>query len=122
MRHWGKHCLANALACNRQIITNPRRLELFSQELVKKIDMIAYGPCRLAHFGLGNKSGWTMVQLIETSNITGHFCDESGDAYIDVFSCKDFDEAVVRAVIMDCLKPTMLDCKVVYRDAGARME
>jgi hypothetical protein len=25
--------------------------------------------------------GYSLVQLIETSAITGHFCDRSGDAY-----------------------------------------
>ena len=46
---------------------------------------------RAAH--VPQAAGYSLVQLIETSAITGHFCDASGDAYLDIFSCKDFDPA-----------------------------
>merc|ERR1712196_605715 len=39
-----------------------------------------------------NISGYTMYQMIETSNISGHFVDNTQDIYLDVFSCKEFDE------------------------------
>ena len=39
------------------------------------------------------------VQLIETSAITGHFCDRSGDAYIDILSCKDFQSELAVEVV-----------------------
>jgi len=32
-----------------------------------------------------------MFQLIETSLISGHFADSSNAAYIDIFSCKNYD-------------------------------
>jgi S-adenosylmethionine/arginine decarboxylase-like enzyme len=75
----------------------------------------------LKHFGEGNKSGYTLVQLIETSNITGHFCDDSGDAYLDVFSCKYFDENVVQHVVNTWFKPESIDMKVLSRDAKIAM-
>jgi hypothetical protein len=31
-----------------------------------------------------------------SSAITGHFCDSSGDAYIDILSCKDFQAELRR--------------------------
>src|SRR5262245_51794966 len=54
--------------------------------------MKAYGAPLLERFAehLPEAAGYSLVQLIETSAITGHFCDLSGDAYIDIFSCKDF--------------------------------
>lgn len=122
MKYWGKHLLANAYRCNPRLISCPKNIELFTTTLVKKIDMVAYGPCRLAHFGTGNKLGWTAFQMIETSSVVSHYCEENGDAYIDVFSCKDFDEAIVRAVVIDYFKPELLDSKVIYRQAGVKME
>ena len=45
------------------------------------------------------KSGWSVAQLIYTSTITCHFTDESGDFYLDVFSCKEFEiEKVIECV------------------------
>lgn len=122
MRYWGKHLLVNAAACNRQMISCPRTIELFTTNLVKDIKMVPYGKPSIQYFGHGNKAGYTLVQLIETSNITGHFTDEDGGAYIDVFSCKDFDEATVRDAVLYWFKPTALDTRVVYRQAGVRME
>ena len=52
-----------------------------------------YGQPMIEHFATHDdeKAGWSLVQLIETSSITGHFVDKNGDFYIDVFSCKEFD-------------------------------
>jgi len=36
--------------------------------------------------------GTSAVQFILTSNITIHTLDELGNVYVNVFSCKDFDE------------------------------
>jgi S-adenosylmethionine decarboxylase len=122
LKHWGHHLILNARRCNALSIQNPRIIELFATDMVKKIDMVAYGPPKLAHFGADNKSGWTLVQLIETSNIMGHFCDQSGDAYLDVFSCKPFDQYVARAVVESWFKPESVDMKLVKRDSKYLME
>ena len=63
--------------------------------------MEADGPPVLQRFAehVPEAAGYSLVQLIETSAITGHFCDKSGDAYIDVFSCKDFDTAAALDVV-----------------------
>ena len=36
-----------------------------------------------------------MTQLIETSLISGHFANDTNRAYLDIFSCKGYDPAVV---------------------------
>ena len=46
---------------------------------------------KLVHFGSGDKKGYPLLQLIETSNITAHFSEDTNAAYIDIFSCKEFD-------------------------------
>ena len=38
-----------------------------------------------------------MLQLIETSLISGHFANDTNRAYLDIFSCKAYDPAVVEA-------------------------
>jgi len=61
--------------------------------------MVAYGKPQIVMFGTGNKKGYTLVQLIETSNICAHFCEETNDMYLDVFSCKTFEPDLVRMVV-----------------------
>jgi hypothetical protein len=57
--------------------------------------MKRYGNCQIVHFGEGKVAGYSMVQLIETSLISGHFANESNAAYLDIFSCKSYDPAIV---------------------------
>lgn len=122
LRHWGHHCLMNARKCNSLAISSPRVIEHFTHDMVKRIEMVAYGQPQIQFFGSGNKSGYTLVQLIETSNITAHFCDETGDAYLDVFSCKWFDPMVAKRVVEEWFKPEHIDVMVVSRDARWAME
>ena len=84
---------------DKQTITN------FVKELVPAIGMEAHGEPQIEHFGVGNKAGYTLVQLITTSNICGHFCDESGDFYLDVFSCKEFQVVTVRNLVIKYFSP-----------------
>lgn len=53
--------------------------------------MVAHGPTYIERFGAGTLEGYSAMQFIETSSITIH-CDEVDKrAFIDIFSCKDFD-------------------------------
>jgi S-adenosylmethionine/arginine decarboxylase-like enzyme len=82
--------------------------------------MKAYGPPLLQHFAehLPEAAGYSLVQLIETSAITGHFCDTSGDAYIDIFSCKDFDAAVAVDVVREVFRPMHVNTLIPSRQAA----
>lgn len=93
---WGYHLIIDARRCEHHKITDAQNIYDFTKHLVKNIDMVAYGEPQIVKFGSGNKEGYTLVQLIETSNICAHFVDENDTFYLDVFSCKEFDpEAVV---------------------------
>lgn len=122
MQHWGHHLLLNARKCVPSTIRSRSVIEAFSHNLVKKIDMVAYGPPQIIMFGTGNKQGYTLVQLIETSNITGHFVEETDDMYLDVFSCKEFDPKTVEEVVAWYFGPKNIDTKFVSRDASIFMQ
>lgn len=122
MQYWGHHLLLNARRCVPATIRSKPLIEDFTRELVKKIDMVPYGKPQVVMFGSGNKKGYTLVQLIETSNITGHFVEETDDMYLDVFSCKDFDPETVQQVVDDYFRPKNMDTKFVSRDASIYMQ
>jgi S-adenosylmethionine/arginine decarboxylase-like enzyme len=63
--------------------------------LCELIGMKRYGDCQIVHFGEGRVAGYSMIQLIETSLISGHFANDTNRAYLDIFSCKDYDPSVV---------------------------
>lgn len=90
---WGHHLIIDAGGCAKACITDPEYLKVWVKDLVNVLKMKAYGEPLIVHFGTGEDhlAGWTVIQLIETSNIMAHFCDNTQQAYIDVFSCKPFD-------------------------------
>lgn len=97
--HWGYHLVLDCAECDHNAITSHDVIYNFTKQLVADINMIAYGEPQIVNFGTGNKAGYTLVQLIETSNICAHFVNENDTMYLDVFSCKPYDdETVVRLV------------------------
>lgn len=99
MTYWGYHMILDASTCIGPKIRCAKHITNFAKALVHKIDMVPYGEPQVVKFGSGNKAGYTLVQLIETSNICGHFVDETNDMYLDVFSCKPFDPYDVEAMV-----------------------
>jgi S-adenosylmethionine/arginine decarboxylase-like enzyme len=85
---WGMLTSINAFKCDRDIITSAEKLETFVKELCDLIKMDRFGRPVIVHFGREKKvEGFSLMQLIQTSNITGHFANELRAAYIDIFSC-----------------------------------
>jgi S-adenosylmethionine/arginine decarboxylase-like enzyme len=118
MQSWGHHLLINARRCAPNPIRSKPIIETFSRTLVKDIKMVPYGKPQVVMFGSGNKKGYTLVQLIETSNITGHFVEETNDMYLDVFSCKDFNPEKVQELIQKYFQPQSMQSLLVRRDAS----
>ena len=65
--------------------------------------MVAFGEPIIEHFATHdvNKAGHSMVQLIETSNLSAHFVDKDNTMYLDVFSCKPFSNDEVVATVKE---------------------
>lgn len=97
---WGYHAIVDASGCDHDAITSYDRIYAFVKQLVKDIDMVAYGEPQIVNFGSEDKAGYTLVQLIETSNICAHFVNELDEMYLDVFSCKSFDPTVVEDLVV----------------------
>jgi hypothetical protein len=115
---WGYHLILDSSKCMRGAIRCPRVITQFSDQLVKEIDMVPYGRPQVQHFGSGNKAGYTLVQLIETSNIVAHFVEETDDMYLDVFSCKPFYPDIVQKVVFRYFTPLNMNSRFLIRQAG----
>lgn len=116
---WGYHLMLDVAGCEAAKSTDPVHIAAFSRELVQRIGMIAYGEPQVVHFAdhCADKAGWTLVQLIETSNICAHFLDKNGDLYLDVFSCKEFNSETVRQTVREFFNPEYIRSNFTTRDA-----
>lgn len=117
IKSWGYHLLVNAAGCSADAIRSADTIRKFNNELIEKIDMVAYGKPRVVRFGSGRCQGYSLVQLIETSNITAHFVEETNDIYLDIFSCKSFNPSIALAVFNDYFGPSNLQTKFFKRQA-----
>ena len=117
LRTWGKHLVLDAAGCSPKRIGSATVIKNFTNDLVKQIDMVAYGEPQIVMFGTGNKKGYTLIQLIETSNIAGHFVEENNTMYLDVFSCKDFDPEIVKKLVHEYFHAQSFSSRVLLRQA-----
>ena len=116
---WGQHLVLDLGGCDREAITSADTIRAFSAALVEAIDMTAYGDPIIEHFATHSPeaAGFSLVQLIETSNICGHFSDLTGDAYLDVFSCKPFSNEIALGVCEKFFKPKTVTQRTLMRTA-----
>jgi S-adenosylmethionine/arginine decarboxylase-like enzyme len=90
---WGKSAAIDVFECEHSRLTDPELLKEFVAQVVKVVDMEAHGPCYVDRFGDGDLEGYSAMQFIKTSAITVHLDETNNRAFIDIFSCKDFDAA-----------------------------
>lgn len=90
--HWGISSSIDLYSCNPATIRDSKKIEQFVIELCDRIKMKRHGNCITENFGEDEKvAGYSMTQLIETSLISGHFANQTNNAYLDVFSCKFYE-------------------------------
>jgi len=99
MTYWGYHLILDCGQCNTVSMQDRTSVDTWIRQLVRDIDMEPIGPPQIEYTAghLADKAGFTVVQIIVTSSIVAHFVDQLGQIYLDVFSCKPFDPAVVEA-------------------------
>lgn len=92
---WGICTSVDLHDCIPERIRDAKQIEAYVVQLCELIEMKRFGACQIVNFGEGRVAGYSMVQLIETSLISGHFANDTNSAYLDIFSCKGYDPAVV---------------------------
>lgn len=97
---FGQELVLNLYDCNLETISSGEEIKRFVIELCDNvIHMKRYGEPLIPHFGHDNPvtSGYSLVQLIETSSVTAHFSEYKRSVYLNIFSCAWFDaEATTR--------------------------
>lgn len=89
---WGLSSTIDLHLCNPDFIKDASKIKQFVIELCDLIKMKRFGECKIVHFGSDEKAeGFSMIQLIDTSLISGHFSNKNNSVHLDVFSCKFYD-------------------------------
>jgi S-adenosylmethionine decarboxylase len=89
---WGISTAVDVYGCDPDTIRSLERIVQFTHELCDLLEVKRFGETRVVRFGDDPRVyGYSMVQLIETSLVSGHFAEDSNTVYLDIFSCKWYD-------------------------------
>ena len=101
-RSWGMALAVDLVGCDPAAIRDGDGIARFAVDLCDRIEMRRFGPATVVRFGADPRvSGYSLVQLIETSLVSGHFAEESDSAYLDIFSCKPYPPHAVLELARD---------------------
>lgn len=116
---WGWHLLLDCSGMNSAAINSPLTIELFIENVIKGIDMVPIGGPQIMWCDTHEeeKKGYTFIQIIETSNIIGHLCSHDDTGYIDVWSCKPYDQGKVIELVKKFFEPVGIRTQFVERVA-----
>lgn len=113
---WGVECSIDLKGCEPEAIRSAKKLRQFIIEICDHIKVRRYGDPIIENFGEKEEiAGYSIVQLIETSLISGHFVDNTNAAYINLFSCKAFDPVKAANFTKDFFRAENCEFIVNYR-------
>jgi S-adenosylmethionine decarboxylase len=117
---WGYHLILDCSGCDESKMKNRDNVYHWISNLVEDIDMEPIGEPRIEYTAEHdeNKAGFTVVQVIVTSSITAHFIDKLGHIYLDVFSCKEFDQSIIEKSVKNYFDAEKIRKYYITRQAG----
>jgi S-adenosylmethionine/arginine decarboxylase-like enzyme len=113
---WGLCTCIDLKGCDPATIRDAERIRRYVIEVCDLIRMKRFGEPQVVHFGPNERvAGYSMTQLIETSLISGHFANEANAAYIDIFSCKEYEPGVAAEFTRQFFGADSVSFQVVLR-------
>lgn len=89
---WGLVTALDLHNCNPETIRSADKIYEFTVELCDRIKVNRFGEPVIVNFGADERvAGYSLVQLIETSLVSGHFANLTNRVYLDIFSCAYYD-------------------------------
>lgn len=114
---YGYELILDLYDCNPKIIRSRKDIQNYIDLLCRTIKMKKYGRALIPHFGEKRPytKGYSLVQLIETSSITGHFSELWNSAHINIFSCKKYDPKKATALSKEFFQAKRISRRFILR-------
>lgn len=117
---WGMATSVDIHNCNPNTIRNKDAIKRFTKELCRRLGVKMFGETTVVNFGADPRvSGFSLVQLIETSLVSGHFANKTNSVYLDVFSCKFYDAREIIDFALSFFEGTSHNAHCILRGCGA---
>jgi len=127
MEIFGKELILDLHNCDTSKFTR-KHIRNYFKKLCELIDMVRETLTWWDYYGVPKEDlpleehlrGISAVQFIRTSNITIHTLDLTGDIYLNIFSCKDYDENKVKQFSKEWFRGKITKSTVVDRFKGGK--
>lgn len=119
---YGKELILDIHNCDPSTFTR-KSIKKYFEEVCTLIDMERCKLCWWDDYGVPAQEqetephlkGTTAIQFISTSNITIHTLDLMKNVYLNIFSCKDFDQDVVKNISEKWFKGKIVNSHFIER-------
>jgi S-adenosylmethionine/arginine decarboxylase-like enzyme len=120
---WGIDTAIDLFDCDPIAIRDPGFIRSFAVDLCETIQMGQYSEPLVIRFGDDpDVCGFTLVQLIETSDIVAHFIEQVNAACLHVFSCSAYSPCQIAAFCQRWFHAQGVQLSVVFRGSRQRIE
>jgi S-adenosylmethionine/arginine decarboxylase-like enzyme len=101
-KSWGISASVDLHSCKPESIRDAEKINEFVVKICDLIKVNRFGECTVVDFGTSEEvQGFSIVQLIDTSLVSGHFANKTNNVYLDIFSCKYFNPKEVAEFCKD---------------------
>jgi len=116
-KKYGYELIMDLYGCDIKVLTSKKKLQQYVDKLCRLIKMKKFGKTLIPYFGdkAAYTKGYSLVQLIETSSITGHFSDLWETAYINIFSCKGYDHKKAKKFTKEFFQAKKVKTRFIIR-------
>jgi S-adenosylmethionine decarboxylase len=114
---FGPHLTLDAVGCPKELLMDLDRLAKFLDKLPESIGMTKIMPPYVFRYcGLVEEdAGISGVVLLAESHASCHFFEHKETAFLDIFSCKDFDVQKAIAEFSAIYKPVRTEHRLFSR-------
>ncbi|MBI4035969.1 S-adenosylmethionine decarboxylase [Candidatus Daviesbacteria bacterium] len=97
------HIILDLEKVDNQILNDGEGLKNFLVDITEKIDMhVLHGPVVVS--GIPENPGLSGFVIIDYSHISAHTFTKNGEAQVDIFSCKSFDQEKAKEAVLEYFK------------------
>ncbi|UZE93512.1 MAG: S-adenosylmethionine decarboxylase [Candidatus Nealsonbacteria bacterium] len=112
---YGQELIMDLYDCDPKILRSKKKILEYSNRICKLIKVKKYGRAIIKRFGTGSIAGFSLVQLIETSLVSGHFSELWDRAFINIFSCKLFNDKKTKDFTKKFFKAKKIKSRTIIR-------
>lgn len=114
---YGQELILDLYNCDPKIICSKKKIVEYSNKICNLIKVKQYGKPIVERFALhlDHAAGYSLVQLIESSLVSGHFSELWNRVYINIFSCKLFNDKIVTEFTKKFFKAKKIKQRILIR-------